>query len=74
MYSVIGLAGCIPSANSSAKTWMIDRSDTAIAAISNTIPDAKILACLWHVREAIAKQAKEKLVSYLFLVILYLQP
>ncbi|EIM84178.1 uncharacterized protein STEHIDRAFT_112627 [Stereum hirsutum FP-91666 SS1] len=43
------------------KTWMIDCSDTESAAISNTIPDAKILACLWHVLGAVAKQAKEKL-------------
>lgn len=42
---------------------MIDCSDTEAAAISNAVPNAVILACLWHVLEAVAKQAKEKLVS-----------
>lgn len=48
------------------KTWMIDCSDTESAAISKAIADATILACLWHVLEAVAKQSKEKLVSTLF--------
>lgn len=44
------------------QNWMIDCSDTEIAAIRSVYgQDASIFVCHWHVLQAVVKQSKEKL-------------
>lgn len=46
------------------QNWMIDCSDTEIAAIRSVHgPDVSIFICHWHVTQAVIKQSKEKLSS-----------